>query len=208
MSEDMAKKKSRTLSTRLYLWTRQLHLYLGLFVCPFILVFAISTMLLDHSWRPKPREQKTTVPVQIPEGLERKQRIESILQQLDLTGEIIGRGNVRNNKMVFRVARPGKTRIITVDMVNKTAQIVERSRGLLGTLIYLHFNPGPHKLPNWFFTKVWGMVADTAVYVTLFLSISGIYMWAVIKAERKIGLVLLGAGCLFFVCIMYTLLYA
>jgi hypothetical protein len=61
-------------------------------------------------------------------------------------------------------------------------------------------------LPNWFFSKLWGIIADTTVYLTFFLSISGIYMWAVIKAEKKIGLIMLGAGCLSFVGIMYALL--
>jgi uncharacterized iron-regulated membrane protein len=31
---------------RRYAWTRDLHLYLGLFMCPFLLVFAGSTLLV------------------------------------------------------------------------------------------------------------------------------------------------------------------
>ncbi len=45
-------------------------------------------------------------------------------------------------------------------------------------------------------------LVDTTVYLLLFITISGVYMWAVIKAERKIGLVLLGAGSLSFVLIV------
>lgn len=200
--------KIRNISIGFYQWTRQLHLYLGLFICPFIVVFAISTIFLNHTWRPSPHIEKITQPVQIPEGIEKKALVKDILQQLNLTGEIIGNGNVRNNKTTFRVTKPGQAKIITVDMVNQTAEITERNTGFLGALVYLHVNPGPHKLPNWFFSKLWSLVADTSVYVTFFLSISGIYMWAVIKAERKAGLILLGAGCLSFVGMMYALLYA
>lgn len=200
----------RPLSTRLYLWTRQLHLYLGLFICPFIVIFAASTIFLNHSVRPTPQEttRSENIIVQIPEGLKPKERLETVRQQLNLTGEVLGRGVIRNNKMNFRIVRPGKVKIISVDVPNQTAQIVERSTGLLGTLIYLHFNPGPHKLPNWIFNKVWGVISDSAVYITLFLSISGIYMWAVIKAERKMGLIMLGTGCFSFVAIIYALLSA
>jgi len=38
---------------RFYLLTRDLHLYLGLFISPFVLVFSISVFFLVHSWIPK-----------------------------------------------------------------------------------------------------------------------------------------------------------
>jgi len=201
-------RKNRIISQGLYHWTRQLHLYFGVFISPFILLFAISAIPLNHRWQPNPREHKTSVPVQITEGLEKMELVNSILAQLNLTGEVIGRGQVRNNQTVIRVTRPGKMKILTVDMLNKKAEIVERTFGFLDTLRYLHLNPGPHKLPNWFFTRFWGWMADTTVYVILFLSLSGIYMWAVIKAERKVGLIMLASGCLSFVWIVYALLYA
>jgi len=37
---------------RFYLVSRDLHLYFGLFLSPFVLVFAISTLFLVHSWFP------------------------------------------------------------------------------------------------------------------------------------------------------------
>src|SRR3954469_10539661 len=38
---------------RFYLLTRDLHLYLGLFSSPFVLVFAISVFFLVHTWLPR-----------------------------------------------------------------------------------------------------------------------------------------------------------
>src|SRR4029453_885382 len=35
-----------------YRWTRDCHLYAGLFAAPFVLVFAVSAILLNHAWRP------------------------------------------------------------------------------------------------------------------------------------------------------------
>jgi hypothetical protein len=48
-------------------------------------------------------------------------------------------------------------------------------------------------------------MADTVVCLLLFLSVSGVYLWAVIKAERRIGLVLLAAGAVSFFGIVWAL---
>ncbi len=38
-------------------------------------------------------------------------------------------------------------------------------------------------------TRLWSWLADATVYLILFLSATGIYLWSVIRAERKAGLV-------------------
>ena len=75
----------------LYPWIRDLHLYLGLFVSPFVLVFAVSTLLFNHTGMPSSAEPEThikTVPVEIPEGLERIPQAQAIMRQVGVSGEI------------------------------------------------------------------------------------------------------------------------
>ena len=48
--------------------------------------------------------------------------------------------------------------------------------------------PGDHR-GNRVFTRVWTGLIDTVVCAIVLISISGIYLWAVIKAERKTGLI-------------------
>src|SRR3954451_12514036 len=43
----------RQMKGRFYRLTRDLHLYLGLFISPFVLVFSISVFFFVHSWIPK-----------------------------------------------------------------------------------------------------------------------------------------------------------
>lgn len=38
--------------SRMYRWTRNLHLYVGLFLSPFVLVYAASAVLLNHAYLP------------------------------------------------------------------------------------------------------------------------------------------------------------
>ena len=193
-------------SKRLYHWTRQLHLYLGIFISPLLLVFAVSTIFLNHGVTPKPIIEDFVVPIEVEEGVEGEALVADVLGQLQVSGEVVGRGQIQGGKTVIRVTRPGHTKIITVDIAKQEASISARTFGLIDTIRYLHLNPGPHKHPNWMFSKMWGWVADSTVYITLFLTLTGIYLWAVLKTERKAGVLALGSGALVFVATLYALL--
>jgi hypothetical protein len=205
-------KQLRIFKKSLYLWIRELHLYVGMFISPFILVFAISTILFNHTWKPwgdksDAKVQKTSASIEIPKdvkgGAEGIEQAKQILRQVGVSGEI---NYIRHlpgeNRLVIPVMKPGQEITINVDLKSQTAEIKRRYTDIWDALFYLHKSPGAHNANirgNWFYTRLWGWLADTVVYLILFISISGIYMWAVIKAERKIGLILLGAGCLSFI---------
>ena len=191
-------------STRLYRWTRELHLYFGLFVCPYVLIFAVTTVLLNHGWRAADvADEPTSVRVDLG-GIDESEQAARILSQLDLSGEVHLRRFAKENRLQVRVERPAERTIVVVDLDTQIAEVQHQSRSFLGTITYLHFNPGPHKVRglNWFFSKLWGWSVDAAVCLLLFITISGVYMWTVIKAERKTGWIMLGAGSLSFVVIV------
>jgi hypothetical protein len=50
-------------------------------------------------------------------------------------------------------------------------------------------------------------MADATVYLILFVSVSGIYLWYVLRGERATGLVLLCAGGLSFFGMAYALIH-
>jgi hypothetical protein len=158
--------------------------------------------------RPKPKDEaQPPIPIQVDQDAKGMDLVNQVLEQLGLSGEIAGRGIVKNHQTIIRVARPGTVKVVTVNLQEQQATILERSTGLLGAINFLHFNPGLHRVPNWGITKLWGWLADSVVYVTLFLTISGVYLWALIKAEKKIGLVMLGSGVASFVSILAALIY-
>ena len=57
---------------------------------------------------------------------------------------------------------------------------------------------------NWFPMRVWWWLSDTTAYLTLFITISGWYLWYVLRAERRIGCILLGTGTLLFFGLAYV----
>jgi hypothetical protein len=201
----------RSFSTSLYLWTRKLHLYFGLFLIPYILLFAISTLHFLHAGKSSPRVQKHAAAIQLADGVDPISQVPEILRQLNISGEVnVGRGSLRNDVLGFGVVRPGRRSVIRVDLKTKEAEVEEHVSGTFGAMRFLHAMPGPHKVGgvNWIIMKIWGVLADTTVYLILFLSTSGIYMWAVIKTERKAGLIALGMGVVSFVAILFSFFYA
>jgi hypothetical protein len=69
--------------------------------------------------------------------------------------------------------------------------------------------PGPHNVAirgNWVTTQVWRVFADATIYLTLFITMSGIYLWWVLKAERRIGFMLLSAGLVTFFALVYVVI--
>jgi len=53
--------------------------------------------------------------------------------------------------------------------------------------------------------QAWRWLADTTAYLILFISVSGIYLWYVLRTERRVGFVLLFAGALSFLGLAYAL---
>lgn len=200
-----------------YRWTRDLHLYLGLFVSPFVVVFAVSVLFLNHAKvnTGAVDSVRTFDGILIPAALERAQGREAvdlarqILDQVGVTGEI---GFVRyrraEQRLMIPVSKPGLETILDVDISKRTAVVSQRRTGIMESMAYLHKSPGPHNANlrgNWFWTRAWQWMADGTIYLVLFISATGLYLWFTIKAERRIGLVLLGGGAASFFGLLYGL---
>jgi hypothetical protein len=74
--------------------------------------------------------------------------------------------------------------------------------------VYLHKMPGPHNADvrgNSPLVRWWRVLADATAYLTLFITVSGIYLWAALKAERRVGLVLILAGAITFWGLVYAI---
>jgi hypothetical protein len=199
-----------------YRWLRNLHLYLGLFVSPFVLLFAASVLYLNHGkLRPgTPPLQETLHNLRIPDGFDRlkgREAVEqarTILPQVGVSGEI---GFVRytpvDRHLIFPVSKAGLESTVDVDLEGRSAVVSRRRMSAWESLAYLHKMPGPHNVAirgNWVGMAVWRWFADTTIYVLLFLTMSGIYLWWTLRAERRIGLMLAATGFITFAGLVYA----
>ena len=194
---------------RLYLVTRDLHLYFGLFLSPFILVFSISVFYLVHGFaqRAAPDASDTSRTVSnlvIPrdigrmQGRSRVEALRSVLEQLDVHGDIdFVRHVAAEHRLIVPVRLPDRDTIISLDYDRRTANVTSRRQSLGEALVYLHKMPGPHNADvrgNSRFMRVWRSLADVTAYLLLFITVSGIYLWTALRAERRVGLALMLAG--------------
>lgn len=202
-----------------YRWIRDLHLYFGLFVSPFVLLFAASVFYLNHGKLALGLDPSAEVyrDLNIPDGFDRlkgRQAVEqarAILPQVDVSGEI---GFIRyvqaTRHLSFPVSKAGSEATVDVDLGARTATVKRRSMNLWESVSYLHKMPGPHNVAirgNWIGIKVWRIFADATIYLLLFISVSGVYLWWAIKAERRIGFALLGGGAVTIGGLIFAILH-
>jgi hypothetical protein len=204
-----------------YTTVRDLHLYFGLFISPFVVVFSLSVFFLVHAWLPQARSGNSaprvvadlTLPADLKtlSGRARIDALQTVLPGIGVHGEVGWvQHNAKQNQLVFPVTVPGRETMVTLDMSKREAAIAPRNTGWADALVALHKAPGPHLAGmrmNWIYMRIWGWLADATVYLLLFISVSGIYLWYVIRAERRAGLILAAAGAISFFGLVYALAY-
>ena len=194
---------------------------MGLFSSPFVLVFAISVFFLVHSLRPRIVLETSTTRVvsalplpadlQTLSGRPLMDALKSTLENADVHGEVgFVRHMVKEEKLIIPVTIPGRETTVSISIASREGTIVTRETGLADALVTLHKSPGQHGpniRMNWFYMKAWRWMADATVYLILFISVSGIYLWYVLRAERSVGFILLFAGALSFFGMAYALIH-
>jgi hypothetical protein len=207
-----------SMSRRFYTITRDLHLYLGLFISPFVLVFSVTVFFFVHAVAPKfgaeTTETRTVSAVWLPPDLLKLSgrplidALKPTLASMNVPGEIgFIRHVVSDDTLVIPVSVPGRVINVTIRIAQREATIVTRETGLADAMMTLHRSPGEHSPTlsrNWFPMRAWRWLSDATAYLTLFITISGIYLWYVLRSERRIGYLLLGTGAIVFLGLAYV----
>ena len=201
-----------------YAVTRDLHLYFGLFISPLVLVFAIGVFFLVHGWLPgtiQTAASRSVGDLPVPTGIEqlsgREQvnALRGVLDRLGVHGEVnFIRRISKEHRLVIPIIVPGREVTVDLNLETRSASVTSRGDSMWSAMVYLHKMPGQHNANirgNWVYLRIWRWLADTTVYLVLFLSISGIYLWTVLRAERRIGMALLAAGAFSFFGLVYAI---
>src|SRR6266478_2988619 len=144
---------------------RDLHLYLGLFISPFVLVFALSVFFLVHSWLPRIASETSTTRVvsalslpgdlQMLSGRPLIDALKATLEKADVRGEVgFVQHLVKEQKLIIPVTIPGRETTVSLSIASREAIIVTRATGLADALVTLHKSPGQHGpniRMNWFY---------------------------------------------------------
>ena len=194
---------------------RWLHLYTGLFLVPWMLVYAASAFFLNHG--PTFREWLDVKPPHLevvreidfvpndsfPKDWNEQAAV--ILEHIELEGAhrvLLAQSNARQLK-IMRICGSGNY-VVTWRRPNKTI-VVEQQRpfSYLRLVNFLHFRGGygqPYPAHI-----LWAVVVDAIALSMAFWAVSGIYIWARRPKKRLLGGVCVVAGSLLFVALVLAL---
>lgn len=189
-------------------WIRSLHLYVGLAASPFVVVYAVSTIALNHpTWGATSSEPRVEArQVRVPATEDGLTFARDVIGQLGLRGEVMFvRRDAEAGRVEFPLQRAGDRRTIAVDIATGRAEIERQAPSLIESLVFFHKMPGPHLVAtrgNSTAVALWRWMADASVLAIVFLGASGLYLWTALRAERRVGLVSLGAGAAVFAALI------
>ncbi|UFH57747.1 PepSY domain-containing protein [Spirosoma sp. KNUC1025] len=185
---------------------RALHLFTGLFISPFVIIFCLSVLAFNHVKLLNSLMPVKLLPIErtkldrIPRDTSDLLTAKAIIQKLGITGEIDFISS-NDNHISFPVIKPGLRTKIDVDTRTDSVTITRQEEGWVRATSYLHSMPGQHNARlrgNSVFLTIWKVMADSVVYLLLWLTVSGVLLWWCLKVERPIGITAIVLGVLLF----------
>lgn len=169
----------------MYRWLREIHLALGVFSFGFLVLYAVSAVQMGHFNVPVRRSEAK---VRLPAGLADARavaghlRLRGVLRQIEPDGAALH----------LRLEKLGTVHSITYFPDRGEAVVRTEDRGVLGVLNRLHHTAGFwHESPA---LKAWGVFVAIVSAALILLALTGIYLWAKLRNERKAGALILAAG--------------
>jgi hypothetical protein len=194
-------------------WMRAAHLYTGLLLTPWMVVYAVSAFCVNHkTWfsgpdKPGPKfEVLREVEYPLDPGFPKdpKEQVETILRHLDLEGAYRMPGDPQANPLViYRSCAAGQYRITWHRQPSRL--VVERygPPSFYVLVNSLHFQHGYDLEPIAY--QTWAVIVDVVTASTVIWVISGIYLWARRPRRRLLGGACLAAGVVLFAWLVAVL---
>jgi hypothetical protein len=191
---------------------RRTHVYLGLLLIPWMLVYAASTFVLNHAehfkplraadpqWRPLWEKDYTlaAAPGSDPAALRATAR--QILADQGLSGAFgIRRQGERLSINVQNFWYPKR---LSYDLGTRKLRAEQKSFALLDVLIRLHERTGYGQGGG--LNNLWALAVDIFCISTLVWIATGLYLWWKLAVTRRWGFLALGGGLATMVALLLT----
>lgn len=182
---------------------RRIHLYLALFLTPWVLMYALSTFVMNHRdffrGRPAPPPKWERVSEQVydglfPENADRFVMARQILLSLNLDGA--HQPNLRDGKLVIQRMAAAQPMRLTYTQADRMLLVEKQIVDAPSFLKRMHRRRGfqhPYALED-----AWAFSVDFFIAAMLFWAGSGVWMWWELKATRRYGALAAAAGLALF----------
>ena len=198
--------------TRGNLILRRTHLYLGMFLFPWIVVYALSSLVFNHhalfrGWFGHEGPQWTVVSeeeysIQLPAGNEGLREIgEQILKDHGLQGAFgVSRNGQRLNIRLFEFWHPKR---LTYFGRQHRLKVEERRFAWTEFMGRLHIKAGYQQAGFW--NDAWAVVVDLVCLSIIAWVVTGLYLWWKLPATRRPGWAAIAAGWIAIVVLVVAL---
>ncbi len=188
------------------------HLYTGLFLVPWMMVYATSAFFLNHDdWfaGSKPvwtdvADTKFVPDDSFPAASEERAR--TIMKQLNLDGAHRISQDDDKQMVIYRFCATGYYQITWNRQESRLVVRKQQPCTFYSFVNALHYQHG-YSQP-WLAYLPWGtwaLIVDLVTTSTVFWVLSGVYIWARRPRKRLLGGICLAAGCLLFAILALSL---
>ncbi len=186
---------------------QKIHIYGGLLFFPYLLIFGLSTLHINHDFKIFREKQDWTerkMVIDIAEIEDNQQLAESIRDSLGLIGWCPWWTQNRNeSRFRFSIDHFGSEHRISANLGTGEVIVNRRYKGFLSVLHSMHFLGSDVPRANRVINS-WQYYQDFTVFYLIIAIITGIYMFLESKKEKKTGIVILSG---FFVASLTFMIY-
>lgn len=187
---------------------RRSHLYLALFLTPWILMYTASTFVMNHAhWfrdggsSEQPRkppaytlERELIYPGELPSAPQ--DIAKQLLATLDLDGAHSIARPVSNDRLVIHRLHATAPRRVTYTAADNRVTVERMVFEPVRFLEQLHRRRGYQH--NYVLDDLWAASVDLTIAALLLLSATGIWMWWELRSTRRLGALALAVGTALF----------
>jgi hypothetical protein len=168
---------------------RQIHIYIGLALLLFIILFSGTGMLLNRHWAfaefwPQRKTQTFERSIRRTALTGDMAVAADLMRQLRLRGEISKTEATPDGGLLVQAARPGENLRIEADLIGGRATVEQTKLNGWGVVHTLHTFIGvsaaePERRRDWWLTRVWSLAIDATAVGLVLLVVGGLVeAWA------------------------------
>jgi hypothetical protein len=191
---------------------RRTHLFLALFLTPWVLMYALSTIAMHHRVlftgehnRVDPGYEVIRDGPYTPSATptDEREAARLILRELDMEGAFTVNGSLEQGTLTIRRDRPIRSYRITYGAQPGRLRVERQRFDMAYFLEMLHRRRGYDQpfLKN----DLWGLVVDGVIVSILLWAATGLWMWWEMVRTRRLGALFLGAGAVLFILFLLVL---
>ena len=179
---------------------RRIHMYLALFLTPWVLMYGLSTMAMNHHQSLRALyggapafalERELAYERSFGEDASAKQIARQILTDLDLDGRFRVNGDVSRRLAIIRQDPLSPRRIVYLPRQQRLTVEVQQLRTPT-LLAQLHTRRGFQS--GYAFDDGWAASVDLVIGAMLFWALSGLWLWWELRTTRRFGALAIFTG--------------